>query len=106
MKQPQERERREHPRFPQVLDVHARSLSSVHSTPMPEKEFDGRVQNLSAGGVCILSSLPLPASSFVRCDIAMPDIPVAIPTLMQVRWTAKRGHKTLNYLSGLRFITS
>jgi len=42
----------------------------------------------------------------VRCDIAMPDIPVAIPTLMQVRWTAKRGHKSLNYLSGLRFITS
>jgi len=52
----------------------------------------------------MLSSLPLPAASFVRCDIAMPDVPIAIPTLMQVRWTAKRGHKSVSYLSGLSFI--
>jgi hypothetical protein len=104
MKHASEHERRQHQRFPQVLDVHARSLPPVQSPLAPPREFDGRIQNLSRGGACILSSLPLPAASFVRCDIAMPDVPIAIPTLMQVRWTAKRGHKSVSYLSGLSFI--
>jgi len=106
VKHQKEQERREHPRFPQVFDVRARSLPPVQGASVAEKEFEGRVQNLSAGGVCILSSSPLPASSFVQCDIALPDVPVAIPTLMQVRWSVKRGHKSLDYLNGLRFITS
>jgi len=40
----------------------------------------------------------------VHCDIAVPDLPITIPTLMQVRWSAKRGHKNVSYLSGLSFI--
>jgi len=52
-----------------------------------------------------MSSLPFPVATFVCCEIAMPDVPVSIPTLMEVRWTAKRGHTADNYINGLRFIT-
>jgi PilZ domain-containing protein len=98
------RERRQHERFPQVLDVHARCLISGEPTAILPKEFDGRIQNLSKGGACILSSTPLPASVFVSCDFPLVDSAVTVPTLMQVRWTAKRGRKPPNYISGFEFV--
>lgn len=98
-----QRERRQHERFPQVLDIHARCLISGDATALP-KEFDGRIQNLSKGGACILSSTPLPTSVFVSCDFPVFEAPVSVPTLMQVRWTAKRGRKPPNYISGFEFV--
>lgn len=59
---------------------------------------------MSNGGVCILSSSPLQADTFVRCSFAVFDGQVSIPALMQVRWTVKRGQKSMNYISGLQFI--
>jgi hypothetical protein len=41
---------------------------------------------------------------FVCCSFPASDVPVAIPTLMQVRWTAKRGNKAKSYISGLQFV--
>jgi len=99
-----DRERRQHERFPQVLEVHARSLVSGPTAGALPKEFDGRVHNLSNGGVCILSSSPLQAETFICCDFPVSDVPISIPTLMQVRWTAKRGHKSPSYISGLQFV--
>ena len=52
----------------------------------------------------MMSSQPLPVATFVSCDISMPDIPVSIPAIMQVRWTTKRGRETHHYISGLRFV--
>ena len=78
-------------------------LSGQTAGALP-KDFDGRIHNLSNGGVCILSSSALPVATFVRCDFPVPDAPVSIPTLMQVRWTAKSGHKSPNYISGLQFV--
>jgi PilZ domain len=67
-------------------------------------EFDGRIQNLSNRGACILSSFPLQPSAFVCCNFPVFDSTVSVPTLMQVRWTAKRGQKEPNYISGFEFI--
>lgn len=102
------RERRQHERFPQVLTVHARCLLSGHAASeagadLP-KEFDGRIQNLSKGGTCILSSVALPPSAFISCDFPISDGPGSVPALMQVRWTSKRGRKAPNYLSGFEFV--
>ena len=100
-------ERRQHERFPQVFEVHARTLrSGQEAGPEPKgpKEFDCRIHNLSNGGVCVLSSAPLAASTFVCCNFPVFDSPVSIPTLMQVRWTVKRGQKSPNYISGLQFV--
>jgi hypothetical protein len=97
-------ERRQHERFPQVLDVHARCLLSFQTNGDSLKEFDGRIQNLSDGGACILSSCPLQPSQFVCCNFPVVDSNVTVPALMQVRWTAKRGQKSPNYISGFQFV--
>jgi hypothetical protein len=102
--QPSDRERRQDERFPQTLEVHARSMRSGDAPGARPKQFEGRIHNLSNGGVCILSSYPLQADTFVCCSVPVSDTPVSIPTLMQVRWTVKRGHKSPNYISGLQFV--
>lgn len=102
--QPSDQERRQHERFPQVLEVHAKSLLSNQTAGALPKEFDGRIHNLSNGGVCILSSCPLQAAMFVCCNFPVSDAPVSIPALMQVRWSVKRGNKSPSYISGLQFV--
>ncbi len=99
-----EGERRQHQRFPQILDVHARSFLSSQTVGSVPVEFDARIHNLSNGGVCILSSKPLQADTFVCCNFSVFDGPVSIPALMQVRWTVKRGQKSTTYISGLQFV--
>jgi PilZ domain len=99
-----DRERRQYARFPQALEVHARSLLSGQKTGTPPKEFHGRIHNLSNGGVCMLSSCPLQAAMFLCCELPISDVPVSIPTLLQVRWTASRGRKSSSYISGLQFV--
>jgi hypothetical protein len=100
---PHHQERRQHERFPQVLDVHARCLLSPLNSGS-QKEFDGRIQNLSKGGACILGSCPLRPAMFVCCNFPVCDAPILVPALMQVRWTARRGQKSPNYISGFQFI--
>ena len=97
-------ERRRHERFPQVLEIHARSLLSGRTAGALPKEFEGRIHNLSNGGICILSSTPLQSDTFVTCNLPVLDIPVSIPTIMQVRWTTKQGNKSRSYISGLQFV--
>lgn len=104
MTQPSDQERRQHERFPQLLDVHVQGLLSSQTTGSVPKEFDGRIHNLSNGGVCIISSSPLQADTFVRCSLHAVDSPVSIPTFMQVRWTAKHRQKPPSYISGLQFV--
>jgi hypothetical protein len=87
-----------------MLEVHAKSLLSAETKGALPKEFEGRIHNLSNGGLCILSSSPLQADTFVCCSLAVPDTPVLIPTLMQVRWTVKQGQKPPTYISGLKFV--
>jgi len=78
-------------------------LSGQTAAALP-KEFDGRIHNLSNGGVCILSSVPLQVSTLLCCNFPVMDVPVLIPTLMQVRWTTKHGGKSPSYVSGLQFV--
>jgi hypothetical protein len=100
-------ERRQHERFPQLLEVRARNLRSGQTAgaePKGPKEFGCRIHNLSNGGVCVLSARPLQSATFVCCNFPVFDSPVSIPTLMQVRWTVKRGQKSPSYMSGLQFV--
>jgi c-di-GMP-binding flagellar brake protein YcgR len=64
----------------------------------------GRVQNLSRGGVCVLSDRPLQQHAVVVCEIALPDLPLLIPTVMQVRWEQKRDVEGEQHLVGLQFL--
>jgi len=41
---------------------------------------------------------------FVCCSFPVFEAAVSIPTLMQVRWSIKRGNKSPNYIIGLQFV--
>jgi len=99
-----ERERRQHARFPQALEVHARSLLSGQTSGAPPKEFHGRIHNLSNGGACIISSCALQPATIICCEFPVSDVAASIPTLMQVRWSTSHGNKSPSYISGLQFV--
>ncbi len=64
----------------------------------------GRAQNMSKGGLCLLSQRPISQSSLLRCEMSAAEVPVPIPTLLLVRWTKKPKVRGNNYLSGLQFL--
>jgi hypothetical protein len=99
-----ERDRRQYPRFPQLLELQAREVRPLGSGIEREKAVVGRVQNVSKGGLCLIGPQPLARSCLVRCEIGVPELPVSIPTLMQVRWTRKQSLQADTYLTGLQFL--
>jgi hypothetical protein len=106
VKRTSENDRRQYPRFPQVLEAQMHSLHPPNSARATQKQVRGRVQNVSEGGLCILTSSPPPVPAFVCCQIEMLEVPVSIPVLMQVRWTCKQEKSGKHYITGLRFVTN
>ena len=105
MKTGPERDRRRYARFPQSLKMSIRPLPQLgFEKKLSPDIVPGRIQNISQGGVCILTSSPLEMSSVVRCEILIGDAPVKIATLMQVRWTQKQKLEPESFLSGLAFL--
>ena len=62
------------------------------------------IQNLSRGGLCLLSESPLQKSSVLRCEIIPDSLPLGIPTIMEVRWMAFDPASPGTRV-GLRFLT-
>jgi len=98
------KERRDFPRFPFTLDVDLRMLAPAVSTTEPVKSVRGRTQNLSRGGLCILSEESLEGATVVICELSVPDLPVPIPILTNVRWSEYRNEGRNCYLYGLQFL--
>jgi len=69
----------------------------------PKATLQGITENISSGGVCFLIGQGLPVNSIVRCELTVGDLPVNIPTLMQVRWLRKIEGGN-NYKVGLQFL--
>jgi len=93
-------DRRHHPRLAQSTEIRIQQLSPPIMTAVNMVSAD--VQNLSRGGICIASPLPLVTSSVVRCQIGVPDLRFAIPSLMQVVWLERTGAS--EYSVGLRYL--
>ena len=104
MKRIVERDRRQHPRYPLLLELQAREVQLLGSGIEKEKAVVGRVQNVSRGGLCFISPQPIAQSCLVRCEIGVSEIPVGIPTLMQVRWMRKQSLQANTYVTGLQFL--
>jgi len=95
-------DRRHEARFPQSLEVSVRKLPQLGSAENPgDCTMAARVQNISQGGVCLVTPCPIEKSSLVRCEIAISDAPIHFATLMQVRWTRKQSATPESYISGL-----
>ncbi len=64
----------------------------------------GRVQNISEGGLCVITQSPLGKAAILRLEIAVGDAPLRVATLMQVRWTRKHETTPKNFISGLEIL--
>jgi hypothetical protein len=99
-----ESDRRTHPRFPQILEIQAHEVLPLKTDETAKPPVLGRIQNMSKGGVCVLSQHPVSRAALLRCEIGMSDAPLSVPTLALVRWTKKQNLESNSYLSGLQFL--
>ena|SRR5579885_3294225 len=97
-------DRRAHRRFPQLLDVQASEIVAADYHEKAHAPALGRTQDVSQGGVCFWSRVPIPASSLLMCEFLISKTPVGVPTLMRVRWTKRQKLRNESYLSGLEFL--
>ena len=105
MKLATQSDRRHDPRFPQSLELTVHALPELGSRQkLKTTAIRGRIQNISAGGVCLITSRPIEKFSVLRCEITIGDVPLKIATLMQVRWTRKQVMQPEGYISGLEFL--
>jgi hypothetical protein len=86
------------------MELRGRKLSSL-GIPLeePKTAIRGHVQNISQGGVCLLSKRSLPPSSVVRGEIVVPGTRAAVPTFLQVRW-AQQNSAHGEFKIGLQFL--
>src|SRR5215471_8545348 len=96
-------ERRRDPRYVLVSEFRGKKLFSFEVPKQRRGTINGKIQNLSAGGLCLLSDQPIKAFHLVRGELVLPDVPVGIPTLMQARWV-HRATKGPRYRIGMQFV--
>jgi len=89
MRQGERQPQRRHLRFLCNLELRGRKLAPLGNPQEAETIIRGEIQNISQGGICVLSTRPIPTSSLIRCAIEVSETRAAIPTLTQVRWTQK-----------------
>jgi hypothetical protein len=81
-----------------------RKLALAFSPEEPLRTVRGRLQNLSRGGLCILTSESLNGATVVVCEIMVPELPVPIPVLANVRWSEPRNGGNESHLYGFQFV--
>lgn len=95
-------ERRLQERIPYTIEVKLHELSGISGTVVKGDPIVARVENVSQNGMCVSSRFPLMLSTSVRCEVGLNDLPVAVPTMAQVRWVLKVNSRT--YRSGLQYL--
>ncbi len=103
MRQPSGQEKRGHPRYPLTGEVRGRELSRLGAPKARKRLIRGPIQNISSGGLCLLTDQVIKVSSLIRCELLFSQIPAPIPTLLQVRW-AQKARKGTGCTAGLQFL--
>ncbi len=68
-----------------------------------EKAHAGKTINISKGGFCIKTQMPLAQSQIIRVHIPVPEVKATLPTLAEVCWVEGL-NKEKGYSVGLRFL--
>jgi hypothetical protein len=95
-------EKRKYPRFPLAVELGLVRLPLLESTEAPHVCL-GTTENVSTGGMAVLSNQPLPLDALVRCEVCIPGTSVSIPTLGKVQWSEELQAPT-QYRLGLQFL--
>ena len=62
----------------------------------------GQMKNISNGGLCLVSKTKVNVNDFLRLSFKLEALPVAIPTLVEVRWVQKMSDSFFKF--GVRFV--
>ena len=89
-------ERRRHVRY--VLHAH-KGISRVELSPT--QVLLGRTIDVSDGGVRIVLEEQVQPGQVLKCELAIPELPVRIPTLTQAQWCLKLSRE---HVCGFRFV--
>lgn len=96
-------EKRQAQRFPLSEKVHYEP--SVHETSMQTVRIEAQIQNVSAGGLCLLTKEALKTAQVIKIALPLPSVEASTPTLTEVRWVREDSGKGV-YQAGLRFLLS
>lgn len=66
--------------------------------------FNGKVVDLSVNGAGVIGDRPLARLTVVPWSFLLPDVPVALPVLAQVRWVERVISQENTFRLGLTFI--
>jgi len=81
-------EKRDSPRSPLDAEITGVFLDQLNpSIDQPRLLLRGKVENISRGGIGVLSDEQAPAEGVVRCEIAISGSLGHIPTLLRARWS-------------------
>ena len=99
-------ENRLYQRYPVTWELRGKALRSLESAGEPSlasPSLRGVITDIGVGGVGVFSEDTIEILDPFVCEIVAPQMPVGIPTLVQVRWALKDGQGH-TYRVGLQFI--
>jgi len=70
-------------------DLTGHVLARFQSDNHPGIPFHGKILDASAGGLCVFTFQVVSPSEPIQCIVNLEGSPVAVPTLVQVRWVEK-----------------
>lgn len=88
-----------------LLSINVNYEMSVHENSWQpvEKQPNGKVVNVSTGGLCLLTDEVLKVGQVLKMALPLPSVAATAPTLAEVRWVRKENEKG-SYQAGLRFL--
>jgi hypothetical protein len=96
-------EKRSSPRFPWSAEIALTLLPNLESAARAGRVLIAEAENVAKGGIGMLCDRPLAPGTVVRCDIALLNEDVYIPTLLKVRWNHLAEDKK-KYRLGLEYL--
>jgi hypothetical protein len=93
--------RRRHPRYPVTGELRACRIPLLGFQVQLEHVVEGEIENISSGGLCVLTTSPMEITDVFRTEIGLSAVPISIPLLSDVRWIEKLGEHFFRV--GLRF---
>ena len=96
-------EKRSCPRFSWSADIAVTLLPVLQAADRPGRVLRAKAENIAIGGIGMLCDLPIAPGTIVRCNIALLDENVHIPTLLKVRWNCFVRDKR-KYRLGLEYL--
>ena len=94
-------EKRNSPRFAWAVEIVGLILSPLAGPAQPQLVLRGVAVDISSGGIGMFTDQLISRDAVVRCEIALSDNRMLIPTLLKIRWYDKVEGE---YRFGLQFL--